>query len=437
MSDTAPTDRSDVTDHAVPGSAVSDTDGSCSGSIGWQVGGGGTFGAMQRGAVAVDGYFDPTEECVDELASLIGARTDPDSVPHAEAIEREVVIYAASTLERACDDPTHRRELMAEIASVLRDGSGVIAVRGAIDRDVLGRTTDAFWRLLAAQYRGGLDTGDHFGVPGGNDRVWNALEKLAVADPDAFVDYYASATIALVSEAWLGPAYQVTSQLNIVNPGGVAQSAHRDYHLGFMSDESAAVFPAHVHALSPLLTLQGAVAHCDMPVASGPTKLLPHSHKFGPGYVVWKQPAIVELFERTQVQLELGAGDAVFFNPAVYHAAGDNRTADVKRIANLLQVGSAFGRSTEAVDRDRVVRAVYPALLARLATGWSRAAVDRALAAAAEGYAFPTNLDRDPPIGGLAPPSQADGVRRALDERWSPAQLDAHLTAWSERRLTH
>ena len=229
----------------------------------------------------------------------------------------------------------------------------------------------------------------------------------------------------------------MTSQLNIVNPGGVAQSAHRDYHLGFMSDESAAVFPAHVHALSPLLTLQGAVAHCDMPVASGPTKLLPHSHKFGPGYVVWRQPAIVELFERTHVQLELAAGDAVFFNPAVYHAAGDNRTADVKRIANLLQVGSAFGRSTEAVDRGRVVRAVYPTLIARLTAGSPRAAVDRALAAAAEGYAFPTNLDRDPPIGGLAPPSQADAVRRALDERWSPTELDVHLTAWSERRLTH
>jgi ectoine hydroxylase-related dioxygenase (phytanoyl-CoA dioxygenase family) len=392
---------------------------------------------MQRGAVAVDGYFDPTDECVEELVSLIGVRTDPDSVPHADAIEREVVIYAASTIERACDDPTRGRALMAEIASVLRDGSGVIAVRGAIDRRVLDRTTDAFWRLLAEQQRGRLDTGDHFGVPGGNDRVWNALEKLAVADPEAFVDYYASATIALVSEAWLGPAYQVTSQLNVVNPGGVAQSAHRDYHLGFMSDESAAVFPAHVHALSPLLTLQGAVAHCDMPVASGPTKLLPHSHKFAPGYVVWKQPAIVELFERTHLQLELAAGDAMFFNPAVYHAAGDNRTTDVKRIANLLLVGRGFGGSREPVPRDRVVRAVYPALLDRLTAGCSRAAVDRALAAAAEGYAFPTNLDRNPPIGGLAPPSQADVVRRALDERWSPAQLDAHLATWSERRLTH
>lgn len=55
--------------------------------------------------------------------------------------------------------------------------------------------------------------------------------------------------------AWLGPGYQVTSQINVVNPGGAAQTAHRDYHLGFASAERAARFPAHVHQLSPVLTL--------------------------------------------------------------------------------------------------------------------------------------------------------------------------------------
>ena len=40
-------------------------------------------------------------------------------------------------------------------------------------------------------------------------------------------------------------------------------------------DERAADYPAHVHRFSPMLTLQGAVAHCDMPVATGPTMYLP------------------------------------------------------------------------------------------------------------------------------------------------------------------
>src|SRR2546421_93284 len=88
-------------------------------------------------------------------------------------------------------------------------------------------------------------------------------------DPEAFADYYANDVLALVSSAWLGPGYQVPSQVNVVTPGGAGQSPHRDYPLGFLSDAAAAAYPAHVHRLSPVLTLQGAVAHCDMPVASG------------------------------------------------------------------------------------------------------------------------------------------------------------------------
>ena len=42
---------------------------------------------------------------------------------------------------------------------------------------------------------------------------------------------------------------------------------------------------------------------------------------------------------------------------------------------------------------------------------------ENVIAAACEGYAFPTNLDHDVPIGGLAPPSPADTVRTAVSER--------------------
>ena len=72
--------------------------------------------------------------------------------------------------------------------------------------------------------------------------------------------------LALICEAWLGPRYQVTSQLNQVNPGGKAQSPHLDYHLGFQTMESAQAFPRHIHQMSAMLTLQGAVAHVDMPM---------------------------------------------------------------------------------------------------------------------------------------------------------------------------
>ena len=50
------------------------------------------------------------------------------------------------------------------------------------------------------------------------------------------------------------------------------------------------------------------------------------------------------------------------------------------------------------------------------------------------GYAFPTDLDRDPPVDGLAPPSQADVVRRALGKDWTPDELNARLAEHAARR---
>ncbi len=128
-----------------------------------------------------------------------------------------------------------------------------------------------------------------------------------------------------------------------MNPGGAAQMAHRDYHLGFMTAAEAARYPAHVHtALSPLLTLQGAIAHVDMPLESGPTLYLPHSQKYPHGYMAPGRPEFQAFFDAHHVQLPLKKGDAVFFNPALMHAAGHNRSADILRLANLLQVSSAF-----------------------------------------------------------------------------------------------
>jgi hypothetical protein len=72
-------------------------------------------------------------------------------------------------------------------------------------------------------------------------------------------------------------------------------------------------------------------------------------------------------------------------------------------------------------------RALYPVLLARLAAGVTERALLNVVAASAEGYAFPTNLDHDQPVDGLAPPTQADLVRRALSESWPPTTLDKAL----------
>jgi ectoine hydroxylase-related dioxygenase (phytanoyl-CoA dioxygenase family) len=362
---------------------------------------------------------------IDDLLAVLAERTDPADYPHAEAVVHEVVVYDAAAALAAPPD-----EIRDELVRAFTDGPGVVVFRGAYpERSVVDRATAAFEEMIVEQKASGAVAGDHFAKPGANERVWNALEKLAVRHPDVFVDYYANKILALAAMAWLGPGYQVTSQINVVNPGGTAQVGHRDYHLGFLPTAVIEQYPAHVHLLSPVLTLQGAVAHSDMPVESGPTMYLPHSQKYGPGYLATQLPQFRAHFEANHVQLPLATGDAAFFNPAVIHGAGTNRSTDVRRMANLLQVSSAFGRAMESVDRERICRAVYPALRAHPAP-------ELAVAAAAEGYAFPTNLDRDPPVDGLAPPSQADLVRRALAESWDEERFGTVLTAHSDRRRT-
>jgi len=355
----------------------------------------------------------------------------------AAEMSRKVPVYEVPALGTVLAEPGERRVLLAEWGWVLAKGPGVLVLRKAYaDSAPVDRATAIYEAILAREKAESGGGADHFAKAGANDRIWNSLQKLCEADAEAFALYFGNPAIAAVCEAWLGPAYQMTAQVNLVRPGGAAQTAHRDYHLGFQTAEGAARFPAHVHELSPYLTLQGAVAHVDMAVESGPTKLLPFSQLYPAGYMAYHREDFRALFEARHVQMPLAKGDAVFFNPALFHAGGENRTNDVQRMANLLQVSSAMGRAMETVDRDGMCRRLYPAIRALRAAGLlDEAGTEAAIAAAAEGYAFPTNLDSDPPVGGLAPESQAALLRRALAAGLSDEDFVRELDAQSRRRL--
>lgn len=374
---------------------------------------------------------------LDEFVAIVEQATDPLDYPHAASIDRGVVIYDSNHLREAAATPAGRRAVQAEIVHAFLDGPGIAVFRQAFaDHAAIDRASNAFWAMIADQHARGATAGDHYAVPGANDRVWNVSEKFALADPDGFAAYYSNDSVDLASGAWLGPGYQVTCQVNVVNPGGAAQSPHRDYHLGFMTNEVAEEFPVHAHRLSPALTLQGAVAHCDMPVVTGPTMYLPHSQKYLAGFLAWRRPEFKEYFARHYVQLALHKGDAVFFNPALFHAAGHNQSLDVKRMANLFQVSSPFGRAMESVDRLAMSKAVYPSLVKMRTGGATNASLHHVIAACSEGYAFPTNLDRDQPVKGLAPETQAETVWRALVEEWDAARLSTELDDHATRRST-
>lgn len=376
-----------------------------------------------------EGYFAPETCDIDAFSRLIGQSLRHQSVPNAADIRDNVPLYDMARLRPRLEEPAERREVMAEWAQVLRSGPGVLALTGAYaDTRVLDRATAIFDAIISQEKKDDGSGGDHFAAAGANDRIWNSAQKLCERAPEVFLDYFANTAIAAVCEAWLGPGYQMTAQVNLVHPGAAAQTAHRDYHLGFQSAEISAAYPAHVHGLSPALTLQGAIAHCDMPVAAGPTKLLPFSQAYRAGYAAWRRDDFRDLFEARCIQLPLAKGDALFFNPALFHAAGANTSSDIHRMANLLQVSSALGRAMEALDRKEMCKLLYPHAAKAQETGaLSNAELQAAIAATAEGYSFPTNLDRDPPKGGLAPETQQAYFLRALAEGMSARDFAAGL----------
>lgn len=356
---------------------------------------------------------------------IVSQTADQAQTPHAAEVIRNIPIYEGAMVDIAATHPARRAALTQEWANVFANGAGIIAIRqGLGDHAVIDRASAVFDEIIAEEKRAAKGGGDHFAKPGANDRIWNALEKHCLADPANFAAYYSAHGIALAAEAWLGPNSQMTEQVNRVNPGGAAQTPHRDYHLGFMSSDQMALYPAHIHAVSPVLTLQGAVAHCDMPVETGPTMLLPFSQQFFEGYLAFTRPDFQSYFAENYVQLPLSKGDLIFFNPAVMHGAGTNHTTDRFRMVNLLQVSSAFGRAMETVNRTRMLHALYPVLATT--TGLSIANV---IAASAEGYPFPTNLDSNPPVGGMAPKTQADFLRDALAVGQNADEFFAALAA--------
>lgn len=366
---------------------------------------------------------------VDDFKTFCNQRVNVADYPLSAEVQSEVIIYDRSTLEDAA--ATDKRAVLSELHKALSYGPGVFVVKNLFaDVSIIDRASEAFEKIMREEAASKVQA-DHFSKAGNNGRIWNALQKLGETSPEVFAEYYANPVLNLICTAWLGPAWRMTSQVNQVRPGGEAQQPHRDYHLGFQQSAFAAEFPIPVQILTQYLTLQGAVAHSDMPLASGPTQLLPWSHQYELGYLAYRRPEFAQYFAENFVQLPLKKGDGLFFNPALFHAAGNNTTESHIRTANLLQISSAFGVPMEEVNHENLLKLVYPILL----EGRKQADQTKALIeVAARGYSFPTNLDTDPPVGGMVPKTQQQLVAEALNEQWSIERFSAELDAQTLKR---
>ena len=377
-------------------------------------------------------YFRSDDIELVRFRTICDQTADSELYPFAEGVQQNIVIYQGGKLRNEIADAEVESQLKAEWGSCLRDGPGVFVIRGAYsDTAVIDEMSAVFTEIVADEKSSLGDVGDHFGD---NERIWNSFQKACLAAPELFAEYYGNPLLALASRAWLGPYYQITAQVNNVKPGGKAQSPHRDYHLGFQSAETAAEFPVHAHLMSQFLTLQGGIAHTDMPIESGPTRFLPFSHQYPSGYLAFHESDFADYFEEQKSQIPFNKGDVVFLSPALFHAAGTN-SSDKDRIANLVQISSAFGRPMESVNRQAMIEKVYPTLLDKTKReAISSRSVRDVIAAVADGYSFPTNLDSDPPIGGNVPFTAQQMMHRALQESWSLQRLKSELRLYAQRR---
>jgi ectoine hydroxylase-related dioxygenase (phytanoyl-CoA dioxygenase family) len=378
----------------------------------------------------MQGYLSSNDCNLEEFSKSLDQTLNQSDVPLAHDIKKNIPIYDVSQIDFLDNTQT----LRTEWANVLHKTAGVLVLKNAYpDTSCIDAATLIFEKIIADEKAATGDKADHFAASGANDRIWNSAQKLCQSDPDTFAKYFSNLAVDTACKAWLGPNYQMTAQINLVRPTGAAQSPHRDYHLGFQTRELAESYPAHVHDLSPVLTLQGAIAHIDMPIESGPTKLLPFSQIYRHGYLAYSQPEFREYFENNYVQIPLNKGDVLFFNPALYHAGGANISKDIHRMANLLQVSSAFGRAMESLDRSGMTRKLYP-ILAKNNHNLSEKEINAAITSCAEGYSFPTNLDTAPPLDGLAPETQANLFRRALTEKMSISDFEKELSLHDKNR---
>ncbi|KAJ3962091.1 hypothetical protein N0V92_001182 [Colletotrichum tropicale] len=395
-----------------------------------------TNGARPSSTSSARLFSTSEASAIDSFASLCSQSATPEDYPLAASIEKNIPIYDLPPY--ASLDQDQRAALQDEWYRVLISGPGVFVTKGLYrDRSLIEASNAAFASIIEEEKKSGVAKGDHFASAGKNDRIWNSFSKHGLTDPASFVKYYANPYLGLISSAWLGPGYRITAQVNNTKPGAAPQVCHRDYHVGFQTAAASAQFPRAMQVASQLLTLQGAVAHSDVPIESGPTRLLPFSQTFEPGYVAYRRPEFNEFFLKNYVALPLEVGDGLFFNPALFHAAGENQSADVYRMANLLQISSAFGKPMEFVDAVPLVEKSWDHLVKLYDEQGMSEEVKSFIAAVGNGYPFPTNLDNNPPRNeGMAPESEQDNITSSLVSKKSREEAVDALRSFVTRCRT-
>ena len=89
----------------------------------------------------------------------------------------------------------------------------------------------------------------------------------------------------------------------------------------------------------------------------------------------------------------------------------------------------------ETIDRAKMCALTYPTAIKHFNDQTlSIFEIKAAIAATAEGYSFPTNLDNDPPKGGLAPETQQALFVRALESGMDKIEFEKQLKLMENKK---
>src|SRR3954469_20342027 len=146
------------------------------------------------------GWFTADDCRLEDFRAVVESPTDLADYPYADEVRQNVLVYGPRLREHV-QTPEGRRDVQAELARALTDGPGIVVFAGAFpDTGVVDRASAVFEAMIADQKAAGVVGGDQFATPGPNDRVWGALAKFALRDPEAFAAYYANDVVSLISE---------------------------------------------------------------------------------------------------------------------------------------------------------------------------------------------------------------------------------------------
>jgi len=358
-----------------------------------------------------------------QFQKICAQQTDASAFPLASVSEQIPIFDSTNVLPLIRGSTEERYSVMEQFQRALLTGPGVFVVKNLVPTSIIDKA-EVITEQVNPRQEGSSSKASR--------RTFAYSEKHAKHDPESFAEYYGNDLLAAVCESWLGPGYQITATTNATFVGGDQQAIHRDYHVSHQTMDRIHRFPLINQIASQFLTLQAAIAHTDMPLSTGPTRFLPFSQQFDKGYISVQDPQYLEWTKPRMVQLPLNKGDAVFFNPATFHQPGVNVT-DGERVANLLQVSAAFGRSMESCDRLGMSKSVFPVMkrwdeeIKDGKSDKSKLQLEALIAATASDYGYPHVIDNA--VRG-SPNSQAELIKKALEEGTETNQVLDALEAY-------